>query len=138
MKKPSPEQLLADTQSNMTWIEIAEKHGYTDARFLRKLSVRYGLPPRRIIRKPDKSTLEEMIISRGLNIYQVADILGYGSGGWSNIYAYCRQYGITFDFSANAELRRIEFTPQQKSFVYGTLLGDAYRIGFANDTKYQP
>ncbi len=55
MKAPSREQLLADVLSDAKWSEIAEKYGYSDARFLRKLARRYGLPQRRIIRKPSEA-----------------------------------------------------------------------------------
>ncbi len=41
MKAPTKEQLLADVLSNATWNEIAQKYGYSDPRFLRKLARRY-------------------------------------------------------------------------------------------------
>lgn len=126
MKAPTKEQLLTDVQSAKTWKEIADKYGYSDARFLRKLARRYGLPPRRTIRKPSEEALRQMIQTEGLTPYQVADKLGYGSGGWSNIYAYCREYGITFDFSRNHDLRAVPFTQRQKDIALGSLLGDAY------------
>ena len=126
MKTPSKEQLLADVLSDATWAEIAEKYGYADARFLRKLARRYELPYRRVIRKPTEDALRRMILEEGLTPYQVADRLGYGSGGWSDIYAYCREYGIEFDFSPNHALRAVPFTPRQKEIALGSLLGDAY------------
>lgn len=126
MKKPSEEQLLQDVLSDMPWKDIAEKYGYSDARFLRKLANRYGFPKRRIIRKPEKNVLTHLIQVEKLTPYQIAERLGYGSGGWSNIYAYCREYGIKFDFSINHDLRSVPFTSRQKSIVYGTLLGDGY------------
>lgn len=126
MKAPSREQLLSDVMSDLTWKEIAEKYGYSDARFLRKLSNRYGFPKRRKILKPSESELRGMIISENLSPNQIAERLGYSAGGWSNIYAYCREYGITVDFSVNHELRSVEFTQRQKEIALGSLLGDAY------------
>jgi LAGLIDADG DNA endonuclease family len=125
-KKPTKEQLLQDVLSDLTWQQIAEKYGYTDSRFLRKLAKRWDLPPRRKILKPTKEQLEDMIIRKGMTPYEVAKELGYSEGGWSNIYAYCRQYGIEFDFTPHADLRNTPFTDEQKSIVYGTLLGDGY------------
>ena len=46
--------------------------------------------------------------------------------GWSNIYKYCRDYGIEFDFSKNHALRSVPFTQRQKDIAIGSLLGDAY------------
>lgn len=126
MKAPSKEQLLADVLSDATWKEIADKYGYSDARFLRKLARRYDLPKRRTILKPSKETLRSMIQDEGLTPYQVAEKLGYGPDGWSNIYAYCREYGIQFDFSKNHDLRAVPFTQRQKDIALGSLLGDAY------------
>lgn len=126
MKAPTKEQLLADVLSSATWKEIAQKYGYTDARFLRKLARRYDLPQRRTILKPSENELRRMIQEEGLTPYQVAEKLGYGSGGWSNIYSYCRQYGITFDFSRNHAMRAVSFTQRQKEIALGSLLGDAY------------
>ena len=91
MKAPTKEQLLADVLSNATWNEIAQKYGYSDPRFLRKLARRYDLPKRRAILKPSEHALRRMIQEEGLTPYQIADQLGYGPGGWSNIYAYCRE-----------------------------------------------
>lgn len=126
MKAPSKEQLLADVLSDASWKEIADKYGYTDSAFLRKLARRYDLPKRRVIRKPSESDLRHMIIDEGLTPYQIADKLGYGEGGWSNIYKYCRDYGIEFDFSKNYDLRSVPFTQYQKDVALGSLLGDAY------------
>ncbi len=126
MKAPSREQLFADVMSDMTWSEIARKYGYSDARFLRKLSKRYGFPPRRTILKPSEQDLRRMILDEGLTPYQIADLLGYSEGGWSNIYKYCREYGIEFDFSVNHDLRSVPFTQRQKDIAVGSLLGDAY------------
>ena len=67
-----------------------------------------------------------MILEEGMTPYQVAEQLGYSSGGWSNIYAYCREYGIRFDFSRNRDLRSVPFTQRQKDIALGSLLGDAY------------
>lgn len=126
MKTPSKEQLLSDVTSSATWKEIASKYGYSDPRFLRKLARRYQLPPRRKILKPSEAKLRSLILEEHLTPYQVAERLGYGSGGWSNIYAYCREYGIKFDFSKNHELRSVPFTQRQKEVALGSLLGDAY------------
>lgn len=126
MKTPTKEQLLEDVQSNATWKEIAKKYGYSDARFLRKLANRYNLPKRRTVLKPTESDLRYMILEEGLTPYQIAEKLGYGNGGWSNIYKYCCDYGIEFDFSKNHELRAVPFTQRQKEIATGSLLGDAY------------
>lgn len=126
MKAPTREQLLADVLSDATWKEIADKYGYSSPTFLRKLSRRYDLPKRRVFLKPSEQDLRRMILDEGLTPYQVADKLGYGEGGWSNIYKYCREYGIEFDFSKNHDLRDIPFTQRQKEIVLGSLLGDAY------------
>lgn len=126
MKAPTREQLLADVLSDATWKEIADKYGYSSPTFLRKLSRRYALPKRRVFLKPSEQDLRRMILDEGLTPYQVADKLGYGEGGWSNIYKYCREYGIEFDFSKNHDLRDIPFTQRQKEIVLGSLLGDAY------------
>lgn len=126
MKAPTKEQLLVDVLSDATWPEIAAKYGYSDARFLRKLARRYDLPKRRSVLRPSEDELRRMITQERLTPYQIADRLGYGSGGWSNIYKYCRDYGITFDFSKNHNLRAVPFTQRQKEIALGSLLGDAY------------
>ena len=126
MKAPTKEQLLSDVLSSATWKEIADKYGYSDARFLRKLARRYDLPPRRTILKPSEEDLRRMVQQEGLTPYQIADRLGYGPGGWSNIYAYCRKYGIEFDFSPHYAMRAVPFTQRQKDIALGSLLGDAY------------
>jgi len=126
MKAPSRDQLLADVLSDATWKDIAAKYGYSDPRFLRKLARRYDLPTRRIIRKPSEADLRRMIQEEGLTPYQIADKLGYQNGGWSDIYAYCREYGISFDFSPNHALRQVPFTQRQKDIALGSLMGDAY------------
>lgn len=126
MKAPSKDQLLADVLSDASWKEIAAKYGYSSPRFLRKLARRYDLPQRRIILKPSEEELRRMILDEGLTPYQIADKLGYGPGGWSNIYKYCRDYGIEFDFSVNHDLRAVPFTQRQKEIALGSLLGDAY------------
>lgn len=126
MKAPTKEQLLEDVLSDATWSEIAKKYGYTDSRFLRKLANRYDLPKRRTILKPSESELRKMIIDDGLTPHEVANKLGYGEGGWSNIYKYCRDYGIEFDYSQNYALRAVPFTDRQKEIALGSILGDAY------------
>ena len=67
-----------------------------------------------------------MILEEKLTPYEVAEKLGYSALGWSNIYKYCRDYGIEFDFSPNHELRAVPFTQRQKDIALGSLLGDAY------------
>lgn len=125
-KCPTRDQLLQDVISDRSWSSIAEKYGYSDPRFLRKKAKIWNLPPRRKILKPDKETLANMLYNQHMSPPQIAKALGYGEGGWSNIYAYCREYGLTFDFSQNRELREVPFTPRQQSIVFGTLLGDGY------------
>jgi len=126
MKAPTKEQLLNDVISDLTWKEIAEKYGYSDPRFLRKLANRYDLPKRRVILKPSEETLRNLILVEGMTPQQAAVHLGYGEGGWSNIYKYCRNYGITFDYSINHDLRSTDFSQRQKDICLGSLLGDAY------------
>lgn len=125
MKAPTKEQLLEDVLSDATWKEIADKYGYSDPRFLRKLARRYDLPLRRTILKPSEEELRRMILKEGLSPYEIAARLGYGPDGWSNIYKYCRDYDIDFDFSPNHELRSVPFTQRQKDIALGSLLGDA-------------
>lgn len=67
-----------------------------------------------------------MLCNQHMTPYQIADALGYGEGGWSNIYTYCREYGLDFDYSRNRELRATPFTQRQQEIVFGTLLGDGY------------
>lgn len=126
MKAPTKDQLYQDVLSSMSWKEIAAKYGYSDSRFLRKLAVRYDLPKRRTILKPSETVLRKMILDEHLTPRQIADKLGYGAGGWSNIYAYCREYGIEFDFAQNHSLRAVPFSQRQKDIALGSLLGDAY------------
>lgn len=109
-KCPSKEQLLQDVISDLPWSAIAEKYGYADARFLRKKAVQWGLPPRRRILKPTKEQLSKMLYDQHMTPSQIANALGYGEGGWSNIYAYCRKYGLEFDFSINHDLRKMDFS----------------------------
>lgn len=79
----------------------------------------------RKILKPSREELSSMIAS-GLTPYEIADRLGYSSGGWSNIYKYCREYGIKFDNTINHELRETPLTQEQKDVMYGSILGDGY------------
>lgn len=125
-KCPTREQLLMDVLSDLPWSAIAEKYGYSDARFLRKKATQWGLPPRRKLLKPSKEQLSDMLFNRNMTPYEIAEVLGYGEGGWSNIYSYCREYGLSFDFSRNHDLHNTPFTQRQKEIVYGTLLGDGY------------
>lgn len=125
-KCPTKDQLLLDVLSDLPWSAIAEKYGYSDARFLRKKAKQWNLPPRRTILKPSKEQLSEMLYQKNMTPYEIADALGYGEGGWANIYSYCREYGLTFDFSKNHDLRNTPFTQRQKEIVFGTLLGDGY------------
>lgn len=125
-KCPTQDQLLKDILSDLSWFEIAEKYGYSDARFLRKKAKQWGLPSRRKILKPTKEALSNMLYKQNMSPYQIADALGYSQGGWSNIYAYCRKYDLHIDFSVNSELRNTELTNRQKDIALGTLLGDGY------------
>lgn len=125
-KCPTKDQLYLDVISDLPWSSIAEKYGYSDARFLRKKAKQWGLPKRRILLKPSKEQLEDMLFVQKMTPYEIADALGYGEQGWSNIYAYCREYALEFDFSRNHALREVPFTDRQKAIVYGTLLGDGY------------
>lgn len=126
MKCPSKEQLYYDIASDLTWTEIAHKYGYSDSTFLRKKARQWCFPKRRTILKPSKDYLEDLIQNQGLNPYEIAKLLGYGEGGWSNIYKYCRDYGIKVDFSINYDLHTTPFTDRQQEIVFGTLLGDGY------------
>ena len=125
-KCPTKDELRMDILSDRSWASIAEKYGYSDARFLRRKAKLWGLPPRRRILKPSKETLSHMLYDRHMSPCEIARELGYGEGGWSNIYAYCREYGLEFDFSRNHLLRQTPFTPRQQQIVFGTLLGDGY------------
>ncbi len=136
MKKPSREQLASDIEANMSWNEITSKYGYTDSRFLRKLRVRYNLPPLRTYLKPSREYLARMIKS-GMTPYDIADKLGYGKGGWSNIYKYCRDYGIEFDFRPNVHLYNRPFTDRQKALVWGSVLGDGTLTRNSNNVVFR-
>lgn len=125
-KCPTRDQLLQDVLSDLSWSAIAEKYGYSDPRFLRKKAKQWDLPPKRTILKPSKEVLSQMLYEKNMTPYQIAEELGYGEGGWSNIYAYCRKYGLSFDFSRNHELHNTPFTQRQQEIVFGTLLGDGY------------
>ena len=146
MKTPSKEQLFADVLSSLTWSQIAAKYGYTDSRFLRKLAARYNLPKRRKILKPSEQLLRHLIEVEKQTPAQIAKQLGYGKDGWSNIYKYCRDYGISFDFSQNYEMRSVPFSQRQKDIALGSLLGDAYlrpsgnsySLSFTHGEKQKP
>ena len=69
-KCPTQEQLLQDVLSDLSWFEIAEKYGYTDARFLRKKAAQWGFPPRRKILKPTKEELSDMLYRQNMNPYR--------------------------------------------------------------------
>lgn len=125
-KCPSKEQLLQDVLSDLSWLEIAEKYGYSDARFLRKKAREWNFPPRRFILKPSKELLSDMLYRQRMTPNEIASALGYGNGGWSNIYAYCREYGLQFDCSRNHALKSMPFSARQQEIVFGTLLGDGY------------
>ena len=75
MKTPTKEQLLSDVLSSATWKEIAEKYGYSDPRFLRKLARRYDLPKRRTILKPTEAQLREMIQEQGSRFHRVSSFI---------------------------------------------------------------
>lgn len=113
----------------MTLTQIStEIYGHTENyRNIRRAYKRHGIEPFRIeALKPSKEVLEEMICNRGMTPYQVADELGYGPLGWSNIYAYCREYGLKFDFTPNAEAKKVEISGEIASIIYGSFLGDGY------------
>lgn len=113
----------------MTLTQISnEIYGHPENyRNIRRAYIRHGIEPFRVENlKPSKGDLEDLILRRGLNPYQVADLLGYGPLGWSNIYAYCREYGIKFDFTANAEAKKVEIEGDIASIIYGSFLGDGY------------
>ena len=113
----------------MTLTQIStEIYGHTENyRNIRRAYKRHGIEPFRIkALKPSKEVLEEMICNRGMTPYQVADELGYGPLGWSNIYAYCREYGLKFDFTSNAEAKKVEISGEIASILYGSFLGDGY------------
>lgn len=95
-------------------------------RNVRRAYKRHQIEPfRRPKLKPSKEALTQMIVERGMTPRMVAEALGYGPDGWSNIYAYCREYGITdFDFSPNAEIKKKEIPQPIGSVIHGTLLGD--------------
>ena len=67
-----------------------------------------------------------MLYRQEMTPSEIASALGYGNGGWSNIYAYCREYGLQFDYSQNHALKSIPFSERQQAIVFGTLLGDGY------------
>lgn len=125
-KCPNRDQLFLDVTSELSWFEIAQKYNYSDARFLRKKAKQWGLPPKRTILKPSKKALADMLYRQQLTPPEIASKLGYSKSGWSNIYKYCREYNLEFDFSKNHQLRSIDFTERQKDIVFGTLLGDGY------------
>lgn len=95
-------------------------------RNIRRAYKRHGIMPYTIEPlKPSKEELKRLIIEEGKSPVEVAQLLGYGPLGWSNIYAYCREYNITdFDFSPNAEIKKREIGQTEKSIILGTLLGD--------------
>ncbi len=56
----------------------------------------------------------------------------YGYSGVSNLYYWCRKWGINPDGRPSADLRKIPLTPEQDQVVAGSLLGDGYINGHAN------
>lgn len=112
----------------MTLTEISKEiYGHIENyRNIRRAYKRHGIEPYRLpVLKPSKDTLVDMIVNQGMSPYEVADALGYGADGWSNIYKYCRDYGITdFDFSINAAYKNVEITQEVGAIIHGTLLGD--------------
>jgi hypothetical protein len=123
--KPTKEQLSKDFYSNLTWAEIASKYGYKDSKSVRVFAKEYGLPNRRIYLKPTKGELEKLLFVDKLNPRQIADKLGYVNGT-CQILSYMREYGLKADFHGYYELREIPMSQEQKSIIYGTLLGDGY------------
>lgn len=121
--------LLEDFKARgMTLTDISnEIYGHSgNYRNIRRAYKRHGIEPFRVEKlKPSKETLEEMVIGKGMTPYEIAKQLGYGNQGWSNVYAYCREYGITgFDFSPNAEIKKRKVDGDIASVIHGTLLGD--------------
>ena len=112
----------------MTLTEISRAiYGAPDNyRNIRRAYKRHGITPYKVeTLKPSKEELERLIIEEGMSPTEVAQLLGYGPLGWSNIYAYCREYNITdFDFSPNAEIKKRELAQTETSIILGTLLGD--------------
>ncbi|MEH7436739.1 hypothetical protein V7182_04515 [Neobacillus drentensis] len=121
--RPTDEQLEQAVYSELTWDEIAKKFDYKDSKPLRKRAANLGYMKRKIL-KPSKLQLERMILHDKMNAYEVSERLGYAENGWSLIYKYCREYEIPVDNKPHEDLRRTDFTSEQRSIVYGTLLGD--------------
>lgn len=122
-------ELLLDFKARgLTLTDISnEIYGHPENyRNIRRAYKRHQIEPYRIpVLKPTQEKLEELIIERGMTPRMVAEELGYGPNGWSNIYAYCREYGITdFDFSPNADIKRKRLDGDIAAIVHGTLLGD--------------
>lgn len=115
-------------ERRMTLTDISnEIYGHPENyRNIRRAYKRHGIEPfREEILKPTMEALKEMVINRGMTPYEIAKELGYGKHGWSNIYAYCREYGITdFDFSPNAEIKKWKIDGDIASIIHGTMLGD--------------
>lgn len=85
--------------------------------------------------KPSKEQLEHYIYDLKMKPKEIADHLGYANGE-TNIYRYCREYGLEFNFYPNAELRKIPFSDKQKSVIIGNVLGDGYLHPNTNDNYY--
>lgn len=115
-------------ERGMTLTEISnEIYGHPENyRNIRRAYKRHGIEPYRVEPlKPSMETLKEMVMDRGMTPSEVAKELGYGNLGWSNIYAYCREYGITgFDFSPNAGIKKRKIDGDIASIIHGTMLGD--------------
>jgi len=130
VKEMFTKELLEEFKKReMTLTQISnEIYGHTENyRNVRRAYKRHGIEPFRVGNlKPSKADLEDLILERGLTPYQVAELLGYGPLGWSNIYACCREYGIEFDFTVNAEAKKVEIKGDIASIMYGSFLGDGY------------
>jgi len=130
VKEMFTKELLEEFKKReMTLTQISnEIYGHPENyRNVRRAYKRHGIEPFRVGNlKPSKADLEDLILERGLTPYQVAELLGYGPLGWSNIYAYCREYGIKFDFTMNAEAKKIKIEGDIASVLYGSFLGDGY------------
>lgn len=122
-------ELLEDFKKRkMTLTEISmELYGHKENyRNIRRAYKRHQIEPYRLPKlKPSKEELEKMIFELGMSPREIALALGYGADGWSNIYSYCREYGISdFSFSPNAAVARRAVDDTIGPIIHGTLLGD--------------
>lgn len=120
-------EFFKERQMSLTRISM-EIYGHADNyRNIRRAYKRHGIEPFRAEKlKPSREVLEELICKRGMTPYQAAAELGYGPLGWSNVYAYCREYGLKFDFAPNAGAKKVDIEGALASVLYGSFLGDGY------------